>query len=103
MARYKGASSKQAITREDLAEIVDCYRRIQRIQANLNYASPQHLPLMAASATLKACWADLSGATVVAGWSYPDSGVTLDGLAPQADRSGTPREKTYMKRFGLDD
>lgn len=103
MSRHKGESRANAVTAEDLAAIVDCYRRIQRIHANLNHASPQHIPLMAASATLRACWADLSGATVCAGWSYPDSGVTRDGLAPRADRSGVPREKTYMKRFGIDD
>lgn len=103
MTRHKGAASATAVTAEDLAVIVDCYRRIQRIMANLNHASPQHIPLMAATATLRACWADLSGATILAGWSYPDSGVTQDGLAPGADRSGNPREKTTMRRIGTDD
>ena len=94
MARHKGQATAMAVTAEDLAVIADCYRRIQRIHSNLNHASPQHMPLMAATATLRACWADLSGATVMAGWSYPDSGVTRNGLAPRADRSGVPREMT---------
>lgn len=100
MARYKGQASATAVTAEDLAVIVDCYRRIQRIHSNLNQGSPQHMPLMAATATLRACWADLSGATILAGWSYPDSAVTRDGLAPGADRSGVPREKFYMAKIG---
>ena len=103
MSRHKGESRANAVTAEDLATIVDCYRRIQRIHANLNRASPQHVPLMAASATLRACWADLSGATILAGWSYPDSAVTADGLAPGVDRTGLPREKTFMKKLGTDD
>ncbi|MBJ7446870.1 MAG: hypothetical protein JHC81_04985 [Brevundimonas sp.] len=103
MTTHKGMATANAVSAEDLAVIADCYRRIQRIHSNLNHASPQHIPLMAATATLRACWADLSGATILAGWSYPDSGVTQDGLAPGADRSGKPPEKSFMKRIGTDD
>lgn len=95
---HKGASKKAAITAGDLKELVDCYRRIQRIHAGLNYASPQILPLMAASATLKACWTELSGAA--GAWSYPADLVPLDGLAPSADRSGKPREDIDMRWRG---
>ena len=96
MSRHKGMSSKAAIDADDLREIVDCHRRIQRIHAALNHASPQILPLMAASATLKACWAELSGAVMLGGWAYPENLVPSDGLAPGADRSGQPMEKTHM-------
>ena len=102
MSRYKGASRATAITAEDLAVIVDCYRRIQRIGANLNHASPQHFPLMAVTATLRACWADLSGASVMAGWSYPDSGVTSDGLAPGVDRRRASEPESYVLKLGTD-
>ena len=51
---------------------------------------------MAASATLKACWAELSGAVMLGGWAYPENLVPTDGLAPGADRSGQPMEKTQM-------
>ena len=97
MSRHKGASSKGAVDAEDLKEIVDCYFKLRRIMASLNYASPQQYPLMATVTTLKACWADLSGAQVAAGWSYPAEFVTQDGLSPTADRSGKPREKTYIR------
>jgi len=100
MTRYKGASRKQAIDAADLKEIVDCYRRIQRIHAGLNYASEQQLPLMAASATLKACWAELSGAAAASAWSFPATHVPFDGLAPQADRSGGSRETGPMRPCG---
>lgn len=95
---HKGASKKTAITAEDLKEIVDCYFRIQRIMGGLNHASHQILPLMATTATLKACWSELSGATAGVGWSFPDTHVSIDGLAPQADRSGKPREDIDMRR-----
>lgn len=68
----------------------------QHIHASLNRSSPQILPLMAASATLKACWAELSGAVMLGGWAYPENLVPTDGLAPGADRSGQPMEKTQM-------
>lgn len=100
MTRHKGASRKTAVTAEDLKEVADCYRNIQRIHAGLNHESSQKLPLMAASATLKACWAELSGAVPLGGWSYPGNSVTLDGLHPNADRSGRPEEKTYMAKIG---
>jgi|GEM_PF-515894 len=102
MSRYKGQSKKGAIDAADLREVADCYRRITRIHASLNPVCDQILPLMAAAATLKACWAELSGAGGMA-WTYPGNGVPLDGLAPGADRSGTPREMKPMYRFGLDD
>lgn len=82
MTRHKGMSRKQAIDADDLREIVDCHRRIQRIHAALNHASPQILPLMAASATLKACWAELSGAVILGGWAYPANLVPADGRTP---------------------
>jgi len=97
MTRHKGVSTKSAVTVEDLAVVVDCYRRIQNIHAGMHYNSAQKMPLMAASATLKACWAELSGAQAATGWSYPDWAVK----APDLDKP--PEEKRYMKRFGLDD
>lgn len=100
MTRHKGASRKTAVTAEDLKQISDCYRIIQAIHAGLNQESSQKLPLMAASATVKACWAELSGSVVLGGWSYPGDRVTLDGLHPGADRSGRPVEKTYMAKIG---
>ncbi|MNQ79383.1 hypothetical protein D3C85_943270 [compost metagenome] len=102
MSRYKGQSKKAAIDADDLREVADCYRRVSRIYASLNPVCDQILPLMAAAATLKACWAELSGAGGFA-WTYPGDGVPLDGLAPQADRSGKPRVQPPMYRFGLDD
>lgn len=102
MSRYKGQSKKGAVDAADLREVADCYRRVTRIHASLNPVCDQILPLMAASATLKACWAELSGAGGMA-WTYPGNGVPLDGLAPGADRSGKSRETTHMYRFGLDD
>jgi len=103
MTRHKGEIRKQAVDAADLKEIVDCYRRIQRIHMGLNYASDQQLPLMAASATLKACWAELSGAVAAAAWSFPATHVPFDGLAPQVDRSGKPREDIDMRRAWKDD
>lgn len=85
MSRYKGMSRRQTVTAADLAEIVDCHRRIQAIHARLNYASPQQLPLLAASATLKACWAELSGAAGQV-WGYPATAVPADGVPPQMRR-----------------
>ena len=77
---HKGASSKQALTAADMAELVDCYRRIQKLHATLNHASPQQLPLMAASATVKAAWAELSGAVVLGAWCYPGGAVPVSGI-----------------------
>lgn len=77
---HKGASRKQALTAADMAELVDCYRRIQKLHASLNYASPQQLPLLAASATVKAAWAELSGSMTLGGWCYPDTYVPIDGI-----------------------
>ena len=96
MSRFKGSSQKAAVTAEDLKIIADCYRAIQRIAGGLNHASDQLYPLMATSATIKACWAELSGAIGGSAWSYPDTHVPLDGLAPGADRSGTPRKTTHI-------
>ncbi|WP_153924739.1 hypothetical protein [Brevundimonas sp. SPF441] len=96
-AVHKGASKKTAITEEDLKEIVDCYFRLQQIMGGLNHAAEQQLPLMAATATLKACWSELSGATAGVGWSFPSTHVSTDGLAPQADRSGTVRQKVDLR------
>ena len=101
MSRYKGQPKKGGVDAGDLRELADCYRRVVRIHAGLNPVSDQILPLMAASATLKACWAELSGAGGMA-WTYPGSGIPMDGLAPGADRSGKPREATHMYRFDLD-
>lgn len=78
---HKGSSRKQALTAADMAELVECYRRLQKLHASLNYASPQQLPLLAASATVKAAWAELSGAVVLGGWSYPATAVPQDGVA----------------------
>ena len=78
MSGHKGVSRKLALTVEDLAELSDIHRRLQRMHATLNHAPPQQLPLMAASATVKAAWAELSGAGWA--WSYPASAVPLDGV-----------------------
>lgn len=86
---HKGSSRKQALTAADMAELVDCHRRLQKLHASLNYASPQRLPLLAASATVKAAWAELSGAVALGGWSYPDTAVPLDGI-PRAQRPPPP-------------
>lgn len=73
MTRYKGMSSKQVLDANDLAELDDIYRRLQRLHGQLNPVSSQRFPLMAASATVKAAWTDLSGATF--SWSYPYEGM----------------------------
>ncbi|MES2834268.1 MAG: hypothetical protein V4707_06130 [Pseudomonadota bacterium] len=78
---HKGASRKQALTAADLAELVDCYRRVQKLHASLNHASPQQLPLMAASATIKAAWAELSGVVVLGAWAWPSTAVPVDGVS----------------------
>jgi len=49
---------------------------------HVNYASDQQLPLMAASAILKACWAELSGAVAATAWAFAASHIPIDGLAP---------------------
>lgn len=103
MSRYKGQSKKGAVDADDLRELADCHRRVSRIHAGMNTASDQVLPLMAASATLKACWAELSGASGGMSWTYPADAIPLDGLAPGADCSGKPREARPMYRFGLND
>lgn len=69
MSRYKGMSSKGALDVDDLIELHDIYHRLQRLHGQLNAVSSQRLPLMAASATVKAAWAELSGAEQ--GWSFP--------------------------------
>lgn len=86
---YKGASRKQALTAADLAELVDCYKRVQRLHAGLNYASPQQLPLLAASATIKAAWAELSGAVVLGPWTWPDSAIPISGIPRHRQPPGT--------------
>lgn len=73
MTRYKGMASKQALDANDLAELDDIYRRLQRLHGQLNPVSSQRLPLMAASATVKAAWTDLSGTG--SSWSYPYEGM----------------------------
>lgn len=82
MTHHKGESRKQAVDADDLAEIVDCFRRIQKIGASLNYLSPQQHPLYAAAATIKACWSELSGSNSIGTWTYPSSAVPTDGLSP---------------------
>lgn len=69
MTRYKGVSTKGALTVEDLDELVDIHNRLQKMHAALNPVSSQRFPLMAAAATVKAAWAEIGGA--VQGWSYP--------------------------------
>lgn len=73
MTRYKGMSSKQVLNADDLAELDDIYRRLQRLHGQLNPVSCQRFPLMAASATVKAAWTDLSGTGF--SWSYPYEGM----------------------------
>ena len=91
-------TTKQAVTAEDLKELVDCYFRVRRLHAGLHHASPQQAPLMAASATLKACWAELSGAG--SAWGFSAELVPLDGLAPGATRSEGTREGSDMRWRG---
>ena len=76
---YKGASRKAVVTADDLAELAEIHRRLRRMHAGLIPASSHQLPLMAASATVKAVWAELSGAGWA--WSYPASAVPMNGVA----------------------
>lgn len=89
MTRYKGMSSKQALDADDLAELDDIYRRLQRLHGQLNPVSCQRFPLMAAAATVKAAWTDLSGTGF--SWSYP-----YEGMASAVARSkgGLPTDST---------
>jgi len=41
MKRYKGMSSKQVLNANDLAELDDIYRRLQRLHGQLNPVSSQ--------------------------------------------------------------
>lgn len=77
MSRYKGMSSKASLTAEDLAELIDIHRRLQKLHSDLNAVSSQRFPLMAAATTVKAAWAELSGAAQ--GWSYPAEGMVRPG------------------------
>ena len=77
--RYKGGASKPVVTAQDLAELAEIHRRLQHLHRGLNPASSQQLPLMAASATVKAAWAELSGAGWA--WSYPATAVPMNGIA----------------------
>ncbi|MFT4956160.1 MAG: hypothetical protein ACI8U3_002565 [Brevundimonas sp.] len=97
MSGHKGVSKKQVLTVEDLAELVDIHRRLQRMHATLNHASQQQLPLMAASATVKAAWAELSGAGWA--WSYPTTAVPLNGVAPEV-KARERRERGSMRPTG---
>lgn len=83
MTRCKGESRKQAATPDHLAAIVDGFQRLQRISASL-ITRPEQLPRLAASATLKAGWAELSGSTPSGAWSFPAGAVPLDGVSPLA-------------------
>ena len=97
--RYKGGASKQVVTARDLAELAEIHRRLQHLHRGLSPASSQQLPLMAASATVKAAWAELSGAGWA--WSYPATAVPMNGIAAglggarpaagDADSSASPR------------
>lgn len=62
MGRYKGMWSKGSLTVEDPAELADIYRRLQAMHAGFNPVSTQRFPVMAAAATVKAAWAEVSGA-----------------------------------------
>lgn len=100
MSRHKGISRKQALTVEDLAELVEIHRRLQRMHSTLNHASVQQLPLMAASATVKAAWAELSGAGWA--WAYPSTAMPLDGV-PAEVRARERREHRPMRPAGSPD
>ena len=76
---HKGVSRKAVVTAEDLAELAEIHRRLRRMHAGLIPSSSHQLPLMAASATVKAVWAELSGAGWA--WTYPASAVPMNGLA----------------------
>lgn len=77
MSRYKGVSSKSVLNVEDLVELADIYRRLQAMHAGLNPVSTQRFPIMAAAATVKAAWAEVSGAEQ--GWSFPANYVAKPG------------------------
>lgn len=63
---------------EDLVELVDLYRRLQAMHSGLNPVSTQRFPVMAAAAaTVKAAWAEVSGAEQ--GWSFPAEFVVKPG------------------------
>lgn len=97
MSAHKGISTKQALTTEDLAELVDIYRRLQHMHGTLNYRSHQQLPLLAASATVKAAWAEISGAGWA--WSYPATAVPLNGI-PAGSQAQERRESRPMRPIG---
>ena len=97
MSGHKGISTKQALTTQDLAELVDIYRRLQRMHGTLNYGSHQQLPLLAASATVKAAWAEISGAGWA--WSYPATAVPLDGI-PTGSDARERREQRPIRPVG---
>lgn len=97
MSQHKGASRKQALDTHDLAELAAIYRRLQQMHGTLNHASQQQLPLMAASATVKAAWAELSGAGWA--WSYPATAVPLSGV-PAEVRARERREAGSMPPAG---
>jgi len=52
-------------------------RRLQAMHGALNPVCTQRLPLMAAAATVKAAWAEVSGAAQ--GWSFPADFVVRPG------------------------
>lgn len=97
MTRHKGVPSKKTITRDDLAELVDCMRRIQRIEGSLCYTAPQKLPLMAASVTVKACWAELSGDAMA--WSFPSDMIDSNGLLKGREPIDEPAKTTMKTDF----
>ena len=78
MTRYKGASCKGQLTVEDLAELAEIHQRILRMISTLNVHATPTLPLMAAAATVKACWCEVSGVSWA--WSYPADYVPRDGV-----------------------
>lgn len=98
MSGRKGFSRKQALTVEDLAELVEIHRRLQRMHGTLNHASVQQLPLMAASATVKAAWAELSGAGWA--WAYPSTAMPLDGV-PAEVQARAGREAGAIPPAGI--
>lgn len=90
------STTKTALTVQDAKILADCYRTVQRLHMGLHYASPQQYPLMAASATLKAAWAEIAGEA--SAWSY-SAGVPVDGVSETA-KQAKPETRGPMRPIG---
>lgn len=93
MSRHKGMSSKGQLTTEDLAELADIHARLMRMMASLNIHATATFPLMAAAATVKAAWAEVSG--IGWAWSVPVAGLPKGGPISQE-----PVKRNPMRPIG---